>query len=69
MMTVAEMPEYIRRDEKLLTEGERRDVVDYLASHPKAGPDPGHGRDKETPMGPRRTRQEWRRAHHLLFTQ
>jgi hypothetical protein len=37
MMTVAEMPEYIRRAEKLLTEGERRDVVDYLASHPKAG--------------------------------
>ena len=31
------MPEYIRRAEKLLTEEERRDIVDYLAAHPKAG--------------------------------
>ncbi|MDP2833288.1 MAG: type II toxin-antitoxin system RelE/ParE family toxin [Pseudomonadota bacterium] len=37
MLTVAEVPEYIRRSEKLLSNGERRDVVDYLAAHPKAG--------------------------------
>lgn len=37
MQTVAETSEYLRRCEKLLTEGERRDVVDYLAAHPKAG--------------------------------
>lgn len=37
MQTVAETPEYLRRCEKLLTDGERRDVVDYLAAHPKAG--------------------------------
>lgn len=37
MHTVAETPEYLRRCDKLLTEGERRDVVDYLAAHPKAG--------------------------------
>ena len=37
MQTVAETPEYLRRCDKLLTEGERRDVVDYLAAHPKAG--------------------------------
>ncbi len=37
MLTVAEVPEYIRRAEKLLTDAERRDVVDYLAAHPKAG--------------------------------
>jgi hypothetical protein len=37
MLTVAEVPEYIRRSEKLLTDGERRDVVNYLAAHPKAG--------------------------------
>jgi len=37
MLTVAEVPEYIRRAEKLLTATERRDVVDYLAAHPKAG--------------------------------
>ena len=37
MLTVAEVPEYIRRSAKLLTEEERRDVVDYLATHPRAG--------------------------------
>ena len=37
MMTVAEMPEYIRRVEKLLSAEERRNVVDYLAAHPRAG--------------------------------
>lgn len=37
MYTVAETPEYLRRADKLLTDGERRDVVDYLAAHPKAG--------------------------------
>ena len=37
MQTVAETPEYLRRCDKLLTEAERRDVVDYLAAHPKAG--------------------------------
>lgn len=37
MLTVAEVPEYIRRSEKLLSDSERRDVVDYLAAHPKAG--------------------------------
>ena len=37
MLTIAEVPEYIRRSEKLLTEEERRDIVDYLAANPKAG--------------------------------
>lgn len=37
MHTVAETPEYIRRAEKLLTDDERRDVLNYLAAHPKAG--------------------------------
>ena len=37
MLTVAEVPEYIRRSEKLLSDGDRRDVVNYLAAHPKAG--------------------------------
>lgn len=37
MITVAEVPEYIRRAEKLLSAEERRDVIDYLATHPKAG--------------------------------
>ena len=37
MITIAEVPEYIRQAEKLLTEAERRDVVNYLAAHPKSG--------------------------------
>ena len=37
MLTIAELPEYIRRAEKLLTEEERRDIVDYLAANPRAG--------------------------------
>jgi hypothetical protein len=36
-MTVAELPEYIRQAERLLTDSERRDVIDYLALHPKSG--------------------------------
>lgn len=37
MQTLAETPEYIRRVEKLLTDDERRDILNYLAAHPKAG--------------------------------
>ena len=36
LTTVAELPEYARQAEKLLSESERRDVIDYLSSHPKA---------------------------------
>jgi hypothetical protein len=37
MQTIAETPEYIHRAEKLLLEDERRDVLHYLAEHPKSG--------------------------------
>jgi hypothetical protein len=37
MQTVAETPEYRRRAEKLLADDERRDVLNYLATHPKSG--------------------------------
>ncbi len=37
MITVAELPEYIRQAQKLLSENERSGVIDYLAEHPKAG--------------------------------
>lgn len=36
-MTIAELPEYIRRAEKLMSAAERLDIVNYLAAHPKAG--------------------------------
>lgn len=37
MITIAEVPEYIRQAEKLLSATERQDVVSYLAAHPKSG--------------------------------
>jgi mRNA-degrading endonuclease RelE of RelBE toxin-antitoxin system len=36
-IVVAELPEYIRRSEVLLSDRERQEVVDYLSSYPKAG--------------------------------
>lgn len=35
--TIAELPEYIKRADSLLTESERKGVIDYLSQHPKAG--------------------------------
>ena len=37
MITIAELPEYIRGAGKLLDAAERQDIVSYLAAHPKAG--------------------------------
>ena len=37
VQTIAETPEYIRRAEKLLANDERRDVLHYLAAHPRSG--------------------------------
>jgi hypothetical protein len=37
LLTVAELPEYVRTAGKLLAEADRRAVVDYLAVHPAAG--------------------------------
>ena len=37
LITVAELAEYQRLAEKLLSGGERQDIVNYLAAFPKAG--------------------------------
>ena len=37
LLTIAELPEYIRRAEKLMSASERLDIINYLAAHPKAG--------------------------------
>lgn len=37
LVTVAELPEFIRCAERLLSESERKDVIDYLSAYPKAG--------------------------------
>ena len=37
MQTVVELPEYLRQASRLLDDDEQKDIVDYLAEHPKAG--------------------------------
>ncbi len=37
LLTIAELPEYIHRAEKLMSASERLDIINYLAAHPKAG--------------------------------
>jgi hypothetical protein len=37
MLPIAELPEYIRRAEKLMSAAERLDIVNYFAAHPKTG--------------------------------
>lgn len=37
MHGIAELPTYSRLANKLLSEEERRDLIDYLAEHPQAG--------------------------------
>lgn len=37
MLTVAELSEYMRTADKLLSAAERQDVIRYLAENPKAG--------------------------------
>ncbi len=37
LLTVVELPHYIRKSESLLSAEERKTAVDYLAAHPEAG--------------------------------
>ena len=37
LLTVAELPEYIKRATELLDASERKSLIDYLAMHPRAG--------------------------------
>ena len=37
MQTIVELPEFLRRSEKLLKEPERQSIINYLASHPSTG--------------------------------
>src|SRR6185437_16368345 len=37
LLTVAEVPEFLRRSKELLSSVEREALIEYLAKHPKAG--------------------------------
>jgi len=37
MHTIAELPEYLRRSEHLLSEVERKELIDFLALNPNSG--------------------------------
>ncbi|MGR5117903.1 hypothetical protein ACPV5L_09385 [Vibrio astriarenae] len=37
MHTIVELPEYKKRVEKLLSADENKQIISYLAEHPKAG--------------------------------
>lgn len=37
MLTIAELPHYIRKVERLMTDAERREIINYLATNPRAG--------------------------------
>ena len=37
LLTIAELPEYLRSAAKLLADTERRAIIDHLAAHPAAG--------------------------------
>ena len=43
MITIAEVPEYIRQAEKLMSAAERQDILSYLAAHPKSVRGSGFG--------------------------
>ena len=52
MQTVAETPTFSRQADKLFNEGERRELIDYLAEHPLAGAEiPGTGGVRKTRFG------------------
>ncbi len=37
MQTIIELPEFIKKSDKHLTESEKESVINYLAAHPAAG--------------------------------
>jgi hypothetical protein len=37
MQTIVELPEFLRKSDKLLKDSERQSIVNYLALHPGSG--------------------------------
>ena len=53
MQTVAEVPIFSRQTEKLFSEDEKRELIDFLAENPLAGDEiPGTGGVRKVRFGP-----------------
>ena len=56
MQTVAETPTFSRQADKLFSEDEKRELIDFLAEHPLAGDEiPGTGGVRKLLQGDRRS--------------
>ena len=54
MQTVAEAPIFSRQTEKLFSEDEKRELIDFLSENPLAGAEiPGTGGVRKVRFGPR----------------
>ncbi len=69
LLTIAELPEYLRSATRLLADGDRRAIIDHLAANPTAGDlIEGTGGMRKLRWA-QRPRQEWRCAGGLLLPQ
>ena len=69
MQTVAETPTFSRQADKLFSEDEKRELIDFLAEHPLAGDEiPGTGGVREATLRGLRTGQARRCAGDLLLS-
>jgi hypothetical protein len=69
LTTITELPEYIRRADALLSDSERKVVIDYLSEYPKAGDVmEGTGGIRKLRWGRGKQRKKWRGASDLLLS-
>ena len=69
MQTVVETPTFMRQADKLFSEDERRELIDFLAKNPLAGDKiPGTGGRPQTALLDLRTRQARRRTGDVLLS-
>lgn len=70
MQTIVETQAFAREANSILEDEEIDALKDFLAENPEAGGcDTEFIGPPETSLGPRRTRQTWRRSGHLLLLQ
>ena len=69
MITIVELPEFIKQAGKIFSEPLRERLVNYLAAHPKAGVVMEGTVDKKVQMETRGDREKWRCQGYLLLLQ